>query len=261
MDESAAHRHDTVEKRPCEKASTCASSAKQSAVDKRLTPKRNMRSSKFLRSLQIAKSCQNSFRVVDIKVNSSHCHEVLIIHNTGTSYKVTLDKMPNCNGCKYCTTQDICIHILWILLYVYKISETSELYQRSFLDSELESIMKGCHAKLATVNTVTTGTANAVTPKAAKDFRNPDYRKPQWCVPSSDFKRSNSYLFQSKMLQTIRKRRIFQFKCQHAGFHPMELRTERNLPLIATTTFACSGPACKAPLLTVTFRCHLVQSN
>ena len=98
--------------------------------------------------------------------------------------------MPNCNGGKYCTSRDICSHILWILLYVYKISETSELlHQRAFLDSELESIMKGRHAKLATpsptvttVNTVTTATANAVTPKAAKDFSNPGYRKQQWCI-------------------------------------------------------------------------------
>ena len=112
VDESAAHRHDPVEKRPHEKASACASSTKQSEVDKRLTPKRNTRSSKFLRSLQIAKSCQNSFRVVDIKVNSPHCHEVSIIHNAGTSYKVTLDKMPNCDGCKYCTSRDICSHSL-----------------------------------------------------------------------------------------------------------------------------------------------------
>ena len=191
MDESAAHRHDLLEKRPCKKTSSCASAAKKSEVDKLLAPKRNTKSSKFLRSLKIAKLCQKSFRVVKIKVNSPHSYEVTITHNKGISYKVTLDKMPNWDGCKYCTSRDICSHILWILLYEYKIPEKSKLlHQCSFLNSELESIMKGRHAKLATperlsattVNTVTTATANTLTPKAAKDFSNPDYRKQQWCI-------------------------------------------------------------------------------
>ena len=50
--------------------------------------------------------------------------------------------------------------------------------------------MKGHNAKLATterlsattVNAGITATTNTLTPKATKDFSNPDYRKQQWCI-------------------------------------------------------------------------------
>ena len=97
---------------------------------------------KFQHSLKIVKSCRNSFHV-NIKVNGQHSQEATIIHNTGATYKVTLAKMPFCDGCKCCTSCDICSHILWVMLYVYKVAEESELlHQRALLNSELESIFK-----------------------------------------------------------------------------------------------------------------------
>ncbi|CAB3979812.1 Hypothetical predicted protein [Paramuricea clavata] len=192
VDETAAHRNDPLEKRPCKKTSACASTNKKCEVDKRLAPRQNTRSTKFSRSLQIAKSCQNSYRVGDIKFNSPQSHEISIIHNTGTSYKVALNKMPSCDGCKYCSSREICSHILWVLLYVYKVPENSEvLQQRSFLNSELESITKGRDGKAptsktlsaTTINTATATAANTpTTTMAAKDFRNPDLTKQQWCI-------------------------------------------------------------------------------
>ncbi|CAB4001638.1 Hypothetical predicted protein [Paramuricea clavata] len=65
------------------------------------------------------------------------------------------------------------------------------LHQRSFLNSELESITEGRDGKAptsktlsaTTINTATATAANTpTTTMAAKDFRNPDLTKQQWCI-------------------------------------------------------------------------------
>ena len=123
--------------------------------------------------MQIAKLCQNSFHVGNIQVN---------VHKTGTTYKVTVDNIPFCDGCKYCTSRDICSHILWVLLYVYKVPEENELlHQRALLNSELETVFKTTTTCTTTV-TPTPATATSLTPKAVKDFTEPYYEKQQWSI-------------------------------------------------------------------------------
>ena len=60
VDEKSSHRHD-----PFHKAGRVERGAsvttENSTLEKRIAPKRNTWSSKFQRSMQIAKSCQNSF--------------------------------------------------------------------------------------------------------------------------------------------------------------------------------------------------------
>lgn len=162
VDEGASHRHDPVSKRVGMDAGACASlpeKPKQS-LDKRLAPRRNTRSSKFLLSLQIAKSCQKSFHVGNRKVNDQYSQEITIIHKTAATYKVTIDKMPMSDDCKYCTTRDICSLILWALLYIYKVPEKSDLlHQRSFLNSELESIFKACERESSSATPTASATA------------------------------------------------------------------------------------------------------
>ena len=125
VDETSSHRHDPLRKEVHVEKLKASATAKNSELDKRAAPRRNTRSNKFLRSLQIAKSCQRSFHVGNIVRDGQYSQEVTIIHNTGATYKATFDKMPFCDGCKYCTTRDICSHILWILLYVYNMPEES----------------------------------------------------------------------------------------------------------------------------------------
>ena len=90
--------------------------------------------------------------------------------------------MPFCDGCKYCTSRDICSHILWVLLYVYKAPEEKQLLrQRALLNSELETVFKTTTTCTTTV-TPTPATATSFTPKAVKDFTEPDYEKQQWSI-------------------------------------------------------------------------------
>ena len=111
VDEKSSHRHDPFRKAGRVEEGASAK-AKKSNLDKRIAPKRNTRSSKFQCSLKIAKSCRNSFQVGKIKVSGQHSREATIIHITGATYKVTMANMPFCDGCKYCTSRDICSHIL-----------------------------------------------------------------------------------------------------------------------------------------------------
>jgi len=181
VDEKSSHRHDPFRKAGRVEEGASAT-AKKSNLHKRVTPKRNTRSSKFQRSLKIAKSCRNSFHVGNIKVSGQHSREATIIHITGATYKVTMANMPFCDGCKYCTSRDICSHILWVMLYVYKVHEESELlHQRALLNSELESIFKSS-TTWTTTATPAAATETSLTPKAVKDFTEPDYEKQQWCI-------------------------------------------------------------------------------
>ena len=181
VDEKSSHRHDPFRKAGRVEEGASAT-AKKSNLDKRVAPKRNTRSSKFQRSLKIAKSCRNSFHVGNIKVSGQHSREATIIHTTGATYKVTMANMPFCDGCKYCTSRDICSHILWVMLYVYKVHEESELlHQRALLNSELESIFKSS-TTCTTTATPAAATETSLTPKAVKDFTEPDYEKQQWRI-------------------------------------------------------------------------------
>ena len=68
-----------------------------------------------------------------------HSQEATIIHTTGATYKVTLANMRFSDGCKYCTSHDVCSHIVWVMLYVYKVPEENELLdQHALLNGELE---------------------------------------------------------------------------------------------------------------------------
>lgn len=197
VDETAAHRHDPVRKRVQIDSGSCSASANKGNEEKRAAPLRKTRSQKFLRSLQIAKSCKNSFRVGKRNVNQN---QITLVHTTGANYNVVIDKIPQCTSCKYCTPRDVCSHILWVLLFVYKVPEGSHLlHQRAFITSELESIFgegstltgdTAAHSGVpasSTTATATSPTGNtvttaALTPKAAKDFNDPNYGDQQWII-------------------------------------------------------------------------------
>lgn len=190
MDETAAHHHDSVRKRVQKESGSCSASANKGNEEKRAAPLRKTRGQKFLCSLQIAKSCKNSFRVGK---RSDNQNQITLVHTTGANYNLVIDKIPQCKSCKYCTLRDVCSHILWVLLFVYKVTEGSHLlHQRAFITSELESIIgeaststgdttartgvpassTSATATSPTRNTVTTAT---LTPKAAKDFSDANY--------------------------------------------------------------------------------------
>lgn len=118
-----------------------------SSQERRAAPRRSSRSHKFERSLQIAKSCKIAFSVSEIKTLDDHCQKVGVLHTTGSTYNVTINGIPDCDDCKYCNSRDICSHIVWVLLYVYKVEESSDLlHQRVFLKLELESMFRNCSA-------------------------------------------------------------------------------------------------------------------
>ena len=178
VDENSSHRHDPFPQKS-QVGEAASATAEQSQVHERAVPRRNTRSNKFFRSLQNAKSCQSSFHIENIKVSSQHSQEVTIFQNTGASYKVTVDRMPFCDGCKYCTTRDVCSHILWVLMYVYKLPDQSELlHQRALLNSELESIFKPAQTSPATPVTVI---GASLTPRAVKDFNNSTIQSTNVC--------------------------------------------------------------------------------
>jgi len=121
---------------------TCTSSS-ASFTEKRASNHRTTRSNKFQRSLQVAKSCRAAFSVVDATTIDRHHQQVTLVHTAGNVYNVTISTTPQCDGCKYCSARDICSHIIWVLLYVCNIKESSDLlHQRLFLKSELETIIK-----------------------------------------------------------------------------------------------------------------------
>lgn len=250
VDETAAHRHDPVRKRVQIDSGSCSASANKGNEEKRAAPLRKTRSQKFLRSLQIAKSCKNSFRVGKRSVNQN---QITLVHTTGANNNVVIDKIPQCTSCKYCTPRDVCSHILWVLLFVYKVPEGSHLlHQRAFITSELESIFgegststgdTAAHSGVpasSTTATATSPTGNtvttaALTPKAAKDFNDPNYGDQQWIIKRV-LGRGRAPTCSSPNCSRAFEKGICLFKYHASGFLLMPQSKAKGLQLTGTIT-------------------------
>ena len=127
IDADSSHRHDS----PGRKASKSKS---------RETPYQVQKSKHFLRTLEIAKKCKTSLKVMQSKCNPD-CLVVNLKHNSGCTYTVKIGTFPTCD-CKYCTKQQICCDIVWVFLYFCEQQEDSPfIFQRSFTVEELVKII------------------------------------------------------------------------------------------------------------------------
>ncbi|KAJ3189326.1 E3 ubiquitin-protein ligase Zswim2 [Gaertneriomyces sp. JEL0708] len=60
--------------------------------------------------------------------------------NSGSKYKVGLGELQSCT----CRDTDICVHILWILLKLFRVPKESEiLYQKALVERETTSLLRG----------------------------------------------------------------------------------------------------------------------
>ncbi|ORY43648.1 hypothetical protein BCR33DRAFT_717337, partial [Rhizoclosmatium globosum] len=59
------------------------------------------------------------------------------------NYKVTLGSFQSCNCHSYLTENDICVHILWVMIKVFRINPENEmLYQNSLIEREIIELME-----------------------------------------------------------------------------------------------------------------------
>lgn len=123
LDPTSSHRHDPV-KQPTK------------GNKGRAVPYRSQRSKALMWSLENAKNNKNFFNVLK-KVVTTVRVETHLKHVTLKIQKVTICTYQDCGDCVYCTRQTLCSHMLWVYLFLCKLTEASPILQQRPLTTYL----------------------------------------------------------------------------------------------------------------------------
>ncbi|EFC36916.1 predicted protein [Naegleria gruberi] len=101
---------------------------------------------------RIERALTQKLFLIERKVNSAHEQTFVVMGTTGNVYDVVIGEEPSCN-CPDAENGNLCKHVLFVLLKVLRIEESSYLiYQHALLPSELEEIFKKAPANNSMAN-------------------------------------------------------------------------------------------------------------
>ncbi|EFC36102.1 predicted protein [Naegleria gruberi] len=101
---------------------------------------------------RIERALTQKLFLIERKVNSAHEQTFVVMGTTGNVYDVVIGEEPSCN-CPDAENGNLCKHVLFVLLKVLRIEESSYLiYQHALLPSEIEEIFKKAPANNSMAN-------------------------------------------------------------------------------------------------------------
>ena len=122
---------------PHDKHNASVTSGPQKGVGQRQGRYRPSRSKVFQSQLCKAQNEKDLIKVKDAetKRDSETCHEYTLRTNSSANYLVKIGQTHSCQCSDFAKNgeKELCKHIIWVLLFICKVPETSELLQQMFL--------------------------------------------------------------------------------------------------------------------------------
>ncbi|KAJ3065367.1 E3 ubiquitin-protein ligase Zswim2 [Podochytrium sp. JEL0797] len=85
------------------------------------------------------------------------------------SFKVALGSYQSCNCHAFLTENDLCVHILWVMLKVFRISTESEiLFQNSLVEREIAELMESRKARVSSLTETDSNEDKVLEPRLEK---------------------------------------------------------------------------------------------